>query len=145
VSLNLYAERGLAALVASGSSAQEHAIDLVLLRNHVPTSVSAAAVAGTERAWRRAALSALRGSDLPPGPCRSGLARLPVLAATEVVCPDEVLIPLGHPPAISRFIEVLSQLVSIKFTPEQFIYLSRGQYLTVPASTQETRPYCRAS
>ena len=144
VSLSLYAEPGLAAVVASGSSAEQHAIDLAMLRNHVQTSVSQNAVAATERAWRHEALGALRHSHPRAGPCGSGLARLPVLAPTEVVCPDELLIPLGHPPAMPRFIEVLSKLVSVKFTPEQFTYLSHGQYLTTPESTTVSRPYCRS-
>lgn len=144
VSLSLYAEPGLAAIVASGSSAEQHAIDLAMLRNHVQTSVSQSAVAGTERAWRHEALGALRHSHPPAGPCGPRLARLPVLAATEVVCADELLIPLGHPPAMHQFIDVLSKLVSVKFTPEQFTYLSRGQYLTTPESTTVSRPYCQS-
>jgi hypothetical protein len=145
VSLTVYAERGLAGIVASGSSAQQHAIDLALLRNHVATSVSATAVAATERAWRRRAMSAVTHSRLPPGPCRSGVARLPVLAATEVVCPDQVLIPLGHRPAMQSFINVLSKLVAVKFTPAQVSYLGGGEYLTTPESTDVTRPYCHGS
>lgn len=145
VSLSVYAKPGLAAILASGSSAEQHAIDLALLRNHVQTSVSATAVAATERAWRRRAMSAVAHSQVPPGPCRSGVARLPVLAATEVLCPDQVLIPLGHRPAMQRFIDVLSKLVAVKFTPEQITYLGNGQYLTTPESTDVTRPYCRGS
>jgi hypothetical protein len=145
VSLSVYAEAGLAAIVASGSSAQQHAIDLALLRNHVETSVSATAVAATERAWRRRAMSAVTHGQPPPGPCRSEVARLPVLAATEVVCPDQVLIPLGHRPAMQQFIGVLSKLVAVKFTPAQITDLGGGEYLTTPESTDVTRPYCRGA
>jgi hypothetical protein len=108
VTLSLYGERGFGALVASGSAAQRHAIDLALLRNHVQTSVTA--------------------SDV---------------AATEVVCSDEVLIPLGRRASMHRFIGVLSTLVNVKFTPQQFIYFGSGHYLTVPEKVNENRPYCR--
>jgi hypothetical protein len=145
VSLTVYAERGFAAVVASGEAATQDAINLAALRNHVQSSVSAADVAATERAWRLQALSALANSAAPRGPCRSGLQHLPVLGATEVVCSDQVLIPLGHRWATTRFVDLLSKLVNVKITPEQFLYLRQGQYLTVPESVSESRPYCQGS
>ena len=66
-----------------------------------------------------------------------------VLGATEVVCSDQVLIPLGHRAVTSRYIAVLSKLVHVKLTPTQFKYLRPGQYLTIPESVSESRPYCR--
>lgn len=143
VTLSLYSEPGFAALVASGASAQQHAIDLTILRSHAPTAISAAAVAATERSWRREVLRAISDPGAPRNACRSELPRLPVLAATEVVCPDEVLIPLGRRAAMDRFIAVLSGLLSARFTPAQFVYLQTGNYITIPQSVTVQRVYCR--
>jgi len=143
--LAVYAEPGFAAIVASGPGAQEHAINLAVIRNHVATSTSPAAVAAIERSWRRVAVRALRRRESGPGLCRSEVPRLPVLSATEVMCSDEVLIPLGRKSAIDKLVAILQKFVHVRITPEQYVYLSEGGWLTIPGSTDVTRPYCRST
>src|SRR5438270_9995887 len=121
--LAVYADPGLAAIVASGAGAQEHAINLAVIRNHVATNISPATVAGIERSWRRAAIGALRGPGVPHGLCKSQVPHLPVLSATEVMCSDEVLIPLGHKHVINKFVAVLSSFLHVDVTPDQYVYL----------------------
>jgi hypothetical protein len=149
-SLTLYAQHDFAALVASGAGAQQHAIDLALGRNHVQYAPPAAEIASTEHSWRREALKALGGHGIPEGPCRSEVPRMTVLAPTEVVCPDQVLIPMGRPAAIGRFIRVLRKLLGVHVTPAQVGYIpggrySTGQYYTIPQTIETRRPYCRGS
>lgn len=148
VSLSLYAEEGLAALVASGASAQQHAVDMLLIRYHVQSNVSAAEIADTESSWRREAVRALNRQGVPPGPCRSQASRLPVLGQTEVVCPDQVLIPLGRPDAMDRFGSVLSKLLGVHVTPTQYIPSpDLGEYpdITISSSVNVSRPYCHGN
>jgi len=149
-SVALYAQPGFAAVVASGDGAQKLAIDLAEIRTHIQSAPPVSEVARIEDAWRRQALKALRRPGVPVGPCRSQAPHLPVLAPTEVVCADEVLIPLGRPAAMDRFVAVLSKLTGIQVTPAQVRYQSGGPYsagqlITTPGSVQETRPYCSSS
>lgn len=149
-SLTLYAQHGFAALVASGAGAQQLAIDLALVRNHVQSAPPVIEIARTEHSWRRAALNALSGPGVPEGPCRSEVPRMAVLAPTEVVCPDEVLVPMGRPAAIDRFIQVLTKLLGVRVTPAQVGYIpggrySTGQYFTIPQTIETRRPYCRGN
>jgi hypothetical protein len=143
--LTVYAEPGFAAIVATGAGAQQDAIDLALLRNHVPSATAKAQAAGSEKAWRTAALEDLAGPDVPAGPCTAGTQSLPILAPTEVVCSDQLLIPLGRRPAMPRFVSVLSKLTGVKYTPAQYHYFyggGSGGYVTTPSSIVEQRPYC---
>jgi hypothetical protein len=142
--LAVYAEPGFAAIVASGAGAQEHAVNLAVIRNHVATNISPATVAGIERSWRREAIRALRGPGVPLGLCKSQVPRFPVLSATEVMCSDEVLIPLGRNNAMSKFVGVLSSFLHVDVTPDQYVYLQNGGWLTIPGSTNVTRPYCHS-
>jgi hypothetical protein len=141
VTLSVYGDPGFGAIVATGTGAQDHAINLVVIRNHVAGNRTAAEEAQVESSWLRHARKALRTSDVPSGSCRSA-AKLPVLSASEVVCSDQVLIPLGHKAAMDRFVGLLQSLLNVQVTPQQQIYLGQGGWLTIPGSTNVTRPYC---
>jgi hypothetical protein len=147
--LSVYAEQGFAAIVASGAGAQQDAIDLAMLRNHIQSSTAKAQAAASDTAWRTAALADLAAAGVPAGPCTEGTQGLPILAPTEVVCSDQLLIPLGRRKAMPRFISVLSRLTGVKYTPAQYHYLytgsGSGSYVTTPSSLTEQRPYCPSS
>jgi hypothetical protein len=142
VSLAVYGDPNFGAIVATGSGAQDHAINLVVIRNHVAGNRTAADEAQVETAWLHQARKALRSSDVPAGQCLSEVPKLPVLSASEVVCPDQILIPLGHKTSMNRFVSLLQSLLNVQVTAQQEIYLGRGGWLTIPGQTNVTRPYC---
>ncbi len=142
VSLAVYAEPGLGALVATGAGAQDHAVNLVVIRGHVAGNRTAAEEAQVESSWLRKARKALRSSDVPTGLCLSQVAKMHVLSASEVVCQDEVLIPLGPKSSIGRFTDLLSSLLNVQITPEQQTQLADGSWVTTPQQVNVTRPYC---
>jgi hypothetical protein len=144
-SVSLYADKGFAAVLASGHAATSDAIDLVEIRTGNDAS-SKPEVRSRERSWYRTAIRALPHADTPKHPCRTGLDRLPVLADTEVLCFDEVLIPLGERTAKNRFIDVLRTLYQVKV---KLVLKGRryGRYTYDPGhyerQVEENRPYCR--
>jgi hypothetical protein len=144
--LSVYAEHGFAAIVASGAGAEQDAIDLAMLRNHIKSSTAKAQAAASDTAWRTAALADLAAQGVPAGPCTKGTQGLPILAPTEVVCSDQLLIPLGRRRAMPRFVSLLSRLTGVKYTPAQYHYLyngiGSGGFVTTPSSLTEQRPYC---
>jgi len=139
--LSLYAEDGFAAIVGRGRGAEDHSIALALYRNHVSFAPPVAQIAGVENRWRRAVIAALPDTARAAGPC--GLAgRLPVLAATEVVCFNQVLIPLGNKDAAATFAAALGMLVNYTYSVDEYRSVGAGKYLKVPGGTTENRPYC---
>jgi hypothetical protein len=140
-SVSLFARSGFAAVLVGGSGATQDAIALAQIRHHTFTA-DPAQVARRERAWRATAFMALKRADAPRA-CGRNLAGLPVLAPTEVVCFDQVLIPLGKPAASTTFERLLQTLYHVKVTvvrvhPQTFRYRARYK-----ETLTEDRPYCR--
>ena len=135
-SLAVYAEPGLAAVVASGPRATAVAINHVVLRTgNTGTGEEAGDIERTERSWRRTALRALDRTGAAPGPCRAGLERLPALGRTEVPCHDELVLPLGRPRSKDRFAQVMGALQEATVVP-------RGGYES-GSDVHVTQPFCR--
>jgi hypothetical protein len=141
-SVSLFAASDFAAVLARGDGATQDAIALAQIRHRLPSG-NAAEVARREQSWRATALRALRRSDAPP-PCGRELARLPVLAETEVVCPDAVLIPLGERAANDTFMRLLRTLYRVKVTLQPVrSRVGRYSYITrYDQQVSESRPYC---
>jgi hypothetical protein len=107
--LSVYADAAFAAIVVSGPAVIQVAIEYAQVRTGVEGAPTKRELKRIERAWRRTADAALRGGDPPAGPCQD-VERLPVLGEAEVVCANEILLPLGPRSAEDHFIDVLASL-----------------------------------
>ena len=149
VSLSVYAEHGLAAVVVGGPGAQEHAIGLIERSSHLDSAPTASELAGSERRWRRQAFAALHRRGVPPGPCSAEAPRLPQFAPIQIVCQDELLIPFGRGNASDSLQQVMARLVyvDVKRGHVGYLYNPYGadSTYTTPDQVSEQRAYCPKS
>jgi hypothetical protein len=148
VSLEVYATRGFAAVVATGQGAREHSIGVVERHFNTAGAPPAAQLAATEHAWRREAQRSLRAPGVPHGPCSSEAPRLPELAPLQVVCTDQLLIPLGRGSAADTYASVMGKLVYLAGHPSSVHYdynMYGGGTYTSPSTIHQERPYCPSS
>ena len=109
--LYVYADPDLALVLASGEGVIDVSIDYVHVRTGNESAPSGRKLWRVERSWRRTAFDELERADPPAGPCKT-VAEQPVLRAAEVVCANEILLPLGRSSAKPRLGEVLGSLVA---------------------------------
>ena len=107
--VSVYADAQIAVVLASGSGVIEFVVDRVQVRHGDAPAPTKRKLKRTERSWRRYALTALRGANPDVAPCRK-VERHPVLGPAEVVCANEVVLPLGLPHTRGHFENVLASL-----------------------------------